>query len=333
LTMQKKILLVAVLILILILASGCTRPWQIDDSQRRPDTPAPDMPGNELPPPDEEKTGEIEFTFVPGIDYSVLLKEVYDTESDLLLRIFLRFDGFNHSVVEETIAVELPQKFAGVKEAREWLRTERPEELEVVPRTFVSDSVLDKWRVQGYNFEVESRNMISLGYLKIIGALTKINQPFVIYHEPEILQGLIKAVEIEFLPSQPNLTVTRNVKTEEDLFMYYINLAATADDSGSEVLAGANLELYYVLDSRGEADEFSFKISFHDLYYLESSEHDVLKGEMAAFVAALRDELVVYFDLVVVPQLEYENCIIIYDIAEGGGGYAEVFQLAVDSAG
>ena len=95
--MHKKALLVAVLVLILILFSGCTRPWQINDTPRQA---GEDTPAAETPPDisqEEDTYGDIEFTSVSGLTYSVLLKEVYDIESDLLLRNFLRVDCFKHS--------------------------------------------------------------------------------------------------------------------------------------------------------------------------------------------------------------------------------------------
>jgi hypothetical protein len=290
--------------------------------------PAGEEPDTGSEPPVEEPDGYlgIEFTFSPGLNYSVLLEERYDSDEDLFVRHFLRFDGFLHTETEETLTVALPEKFAGRREARAWVLEQRPDKLELVPRTFVVDRVLARWRDEGYDFEHESKNMISLDYLKFIGALTKTNEHFIIYHEPETLESLIKWVADEFLPADPNLHISGNVEIEEQSFMYHISLLLLEDDS-ADVLVGADVELYYLLTSTGEPEEFSLKASFHDINYLERVDHDELISEIAFFVLALKEELTAYFGISGVRKLEYQNITMMYDIAEGGGGYAEVYQL------
>ena len=180
---------------------------------------------------------------------------------------------------------------------------------------------------------MEGRSQISLDGLKRLGAISRLNEVFVIKHDGEQLQELIDKVEKDKLPRHANLRITREVETLPQGFQYNLDLALFSEpvNKPSSLITTTSMELYYSVDELGNPVEFTLDAYFEHVEKKTPSRLLPVVNDMAVFAwtlrAALVEELGLYGVTPTNPLLQYANITLHYDRTDSENHYTEQFSI------
>ncbi|MGI6659179.1 MAG: hypothetical protein ACOX4N_07220 [Dethiobacteraceae bacterium] len=271
---------------------------------------------------------DVDFTIVPDFTYHILLEEKMSAERTKFIRRYVRYDGINDTIAEAQQEAVLPERCQDVNEAKVWLQEHEPEKLVVFPQTFLSDSVQAQWEEAGYDYHIEEAHLISLEGLKKMGAVSRLNEVFVIDEQPEEMVALIEAVEADYLKPAANLQIERELEALPRAFSYHLQLRTFSDPltEPADLCSTAKIDLLYQIDELGNPLELNFAVSFED-HTQQGSETWLPEARQAGtFTIEMRNALVSQLDLFGVtpanPALAYANVTLKYD------GSAEKNRLA-----
>ncbi|MCR3921563.1 MAG: hypothetical protein NUK65_03475 [Firmicutes bacterium] len=265
---------------------------------------------------------DVEFVMVPDFNYYILLEEKMSADSTIFIRRYVKYDGFKNTVTEVVQDTQVPVREQSVEEAKAWIRKNEPTNLELLPQTFVSNSVQTQWQDTNYDASVEEPQLISLENLKRRGAISRLNEMFIIKTKPEEMVSLIEAVEKEFLTYYPNLRVDRKVEALPRSFTYEMKLTLFEQPlaHASRSLTTATIELTYLIDELGNPLELTYDASFED--HTPPAETRWLSdiNQMGTFMMEMRDALIGQISLYGVtthnPALTYANVTLNYESLE-----------------
>ncbi|NLZ39114.1 MAG: hypothetical protein GX893_05840 [Firmicutes bacterium] len=330
---MKKILLECLLLIFLL--SGCSTADNVNISSIQPEAETDERIA---------ALADVDFVIVPDFSYHVLLEEKMSSENTHLIRRYVKYDGHNNKVSEVVQDIPLPRREDDVVAARNWLKKNKSAKLKVLPRTFVSECVQSKWESADYDYSIEAGRLISLEELKKFGAISRLNEVFVINTKPEEIAAFIEAVEAEYLPRTDNIITSRELEILQRSLIYKIELVLR-DGSGKDstnALVTVNMQLKYRVDELGNPLDLNFEISLKDhtlqekQKQLNMSEIGVFlrkkqMNETAVFLGEMREILIRELDLYGVkkhnPTLTYANITLNYELIEENNYLAEKFFI------
>lgn len=320
--MSKKILLI--LAAVILTVSGCAAP--------PPGTMG--IEAFEIPSPEQiVSLADMDLNIVPDDTFSILMEENFDPERQVLLRRSVKYDGVQNAVTEIVSEINFTRSFLRGKDAKDWLKLTAPAKLILQPKTYLNENVLAQWEQEEYDYSLEGRSQISLEGLERLGAISRLNEAFVIKHDGNQLQELIAKVEKDNLPRHANLRVEREVEILPQAFHYTLNLALFSEplNKPSNLITTTTMDFSYSVDEFGNPLEFTF-----DTYFENFEEKPPIRllpvvNDMALFALTLRAALVEELELYGVkpynPTLQYANITLHYDSTKSENRYTEQFSI------
>ncbi|HZK24573.1 MAG TPA: hypothetical protein VFC74_04220 [Oscillospiraceae bacterium] len=262
---------------------------------------------------------DVDFTTVPDFTYHILLEEKMSPNKKQFIRRYVRYNGIKNTATEVLQEVALPERQHDVNGAKNWLQENDPDKLVVYCQTYLSDSVQAQWEDSDYDFYIEEAQLISLEGLKKLGAISRLNEIFVINKKPEEMVELIEAVEADFLKPAPNLLIERELEALPRSFSYQLQLQLGTEPTKkpSTILCTAKIILMYQIDELGNPIELNFEASFED--HTKQGSQSWLPGtnQVGIFMVEMRNSLISRLDLFGVtpynPTLAYANVTLNYE--------------------
>lgn len=320
--MGRKILLI---IFAFLLLAGCGRQPQ-------------DALVEEFEVMNVENTGEqvsltdVDFVLVPDEKYYILMEELLSREGRVLTRRFIEYDGERQSITEVLRESDLPRSFQQTGDAKDWLKYNAPARLALFPHTYINGNVMLQWEQEGYDYTLENESLVTLDFLKRLGAVSRISEVFIIEHKPEALSQLIKDTENNFLPEHTNLSVRR----EEDAlqYSYAYSLEASLHElplpGRSRVNTEATVTLFYRVDELGNPLELTMETIFESDGDNAAPLADTAE-RLAAFTLSMREALISQLGLEGVnannPALRYANVTLNYGSVSRDSYFSEVYTI------
>ncbi|NLM46189.1 MAG: hypothetical protein GX200_05260 [Firmicutes bacterium] len=264
------------------------------------------------------RLADIDFVPVPGFAYNVLLEEGLAGGNKVFYRRFIAYGETGDEVHEFVTEAELPRSFPSAQEARSYLTRVTPEKLHLPENTYVSDSVHYSWEEEAYPAAVEEEQRISLTALKRLGAVSRLNEYYVIGKNPEPLVAAIEAVEAGIADVADSFVVERSLESLPQSFAYSIALALPGKKQvqNSAEAMQASVSLQYQIDELGNPLHLELVYSAAFQNGLDDGNMALL-NRMAAFVNELVDTLKEQLDLFGVnsnnPSLTYSNVTLYYE--------------------
>ncbi|NLZ93837.1 MAG: hypothetical protein GX922_07485 [Firmicutes bacterium] len=318
---MKRILLECLLLMFLL--SGCGAPDDINISSIESEG-------------DNAKRivalADVDFAIVPDFSYHVLLEEKMNSENTQLIRQYVKYDGFNNTITETVQEIPLAHREEDVAAARNWLKKNKPASLKIYPHTFLSESVRSQWEDADYDASIEAKELISLENLKKLGAISRLNEAFVIKKKPDEMTTIIEAVESEYLPRAENVMIDRELEALQRSFTYKIKLVLYAGPvrNSTQALTTAIMQLKYRVDELGNPLELNFEISFED-HTMQGKQKQSNMNETGIFLVEMREILIRELGLYGVvkhnPSLTYTNVTLNYEGVEETSYVAEKFYI------
>lgn len=321
--MSKRIILI--LAVVILTVSGCAAPPpETVDIESFDDTVSTEQIVSLV---------DKDLKIVPDNTFYILMEENFDAERQVLLRRSIKYDGIQNAVTEIVSEINFTRSFVRGKDAKEWLKLTAPAKLMLQPKTYLNENVLAQWEQEEYDYSLERRSQISLDGLKRLGAISRLNEVFVIKHHGEQLQELIAKIEQDSLPRHANLRVEQVVEIFPQAFNYSLNIALFNEpiNKPSNLIITTTMDFYYSVDEFGNPVEFKLNTYFENFEEKTPLMLLPVVNDMAVFAWTLRAALVEEFDLYGVqlynPTLQYANVTLHYESTESENRYTEQFSI------
>lgn len=262
---------------------------------------------------------DVDFATVPDFTYYILVEEKVSPNQTKFIRRYVKYDGIKNTETEVMQEVALPERKPDVEEAKAWLQENDPGKLVLYPQTYLSDSVQVKWQETEYDYYIEESQLISLEGLKKLGAVSRLNEMFVIKVKPEEMVELIEAVEEEFLAPTTNLLAERELEALPRSFTYQLQLQLCTEPipKPSTILATAKIKLVYQIDELGNPLDLNFAVSFENHANTKNQGWLASINQLGIFAVEMRNALISQLDLFGVtaanPSLAYANVTLNYE--------------------
>jgi hypothetical protein len=261
---------------------------------------------------------DVDFALVPQANYYILMEEGLRGSQDVFFRRYVRYDGIRMTVGETVQELELPRPYIRTLDAKKWLKKEDPEQLRLLPKTYLSDNVMLQWEQEEYNYEQETMNLISLESLMRMGGIIRTGDDFVIDPTPYELEERIGQVEEDYLPRHKQIVITRELEALPLSLTYNIQVDIHTQpvSGGTPAVAGTFISLSFKMDELGHPFELDLETSFSaDGSGIGLGLKEPI-NDLAAFAWVLRETLVEELRLFGVndknPVLDYGNASLSY---------------------
>jgi hypothetical protein len=276
---------------------------------------------------------DVDFVIVPEENYYILMEEGMTGENRVFYRRYIKYDGIENVVTETVNEFDLPRTFARSKNAKDWLKLRDPSRLDLLPKTYLNESVLVLWEQEDYDFGLEQQSLITLDRLKHMGALSRISEDFVISRKTTELEEIISNLENVYLPQHAHLAITRELEALPLSFAYQttLSLHSLPLRERSAVVARVIIDLSYKVDEWGHPFELIL-----ETYFEATDENTSLAlkepvRDMATFGYVMRETLVEELNLYGVnphnQSLQYANTTLNYEGDENDLRYIERYSM------
>jgi hypothetical protein len=323
---MRKLYILAVLLLAGLFLAGCgTAPDDFRPAGHELDTDIDIVTFDQL--------ATVDFVLVPNETYYVLLEEGLKEDNKIFFRRYARYDGKRMIVSETTRDISLIRSFPGSKEAKAWLAQADPSQLQLPGITYIHETVWVRWEQEEYDYSLEAQYLTTIDGFKRLGALSRISDDLVFHRKPDELEEMIKAMETEYLPTDPHLSVSRESEALPLSFTYSVTLTVHArplPETSPEV-ARARLRLTFKVDELGHPINLLLETHIQAIDKNIGIRMKDTMNQVAAFSWVVRESLVEELRLYGVnehnPLLNYANASLHYESEQKGLQFTERYTI------